>query len=160
MTYAAVRRSGTMAISWALGTGPTHRNFGPDSPMTKGLQQTPAVSAARELFYSKNQGKCSCMDIEPVSNYGSGFGVQGYVEATASGNGAWHFVGSFTITIYPEENCTKLRLVLWNNSSFRSFAYGKGPAYDRSSFGPGGNMTQIYTWTEPLNLGDFGCCGP
>ena len=114
------------------------------------------ITNARDLFYSKNNGVCGCNAMQPVTNYRSGFGAKGYIDAWKTGNAAWHFVGSYSVEIYPVENCTKLQFVITNNSSFTSFAYGVAPSWERSTFGPGGNMRQTYTWTEALQSGS--CC--
>jgi hypothetical protein len=39
---------------------------------------------------------------------------------------------------------------LTNTTSLKSLMYGIGPDWERSSFRPMSNMTQTYTWTEPI----------
>jgi RHS repeat-associated protein len=132
-----------LAYNWATGSGPADYNFGPDSLNTQEMQGAPGVAAARDYFYNKYSD--GVPDGASVTNYGASFGLQGLFTA---GTLTEQFVGSYTIDIYAENN--QLRFVLSNDSSFKSFAYGIGPDWERSSFGPGGNMRQTYTWTEPL----------
>ena len=76
--------------------------------------------------------------------------MSGYADAWIDLNPTWHFVGSFRIDIYPDPSCRYITFVLANNSSFRSFAYGIAPDWERSTFPFMGNMRQTYTWTEPI----------
>jgi putative transposase len=53
--------------------------------------------------------------------------------------------------VFTVDQGKSLMFVLNNTTSFKSFAYGAppAPAYERSTFGPAGNMRQTYWWTEP-----------
>lgn len=56
---------------------------------------------------------------------------------------ASHFLGSFSIAIFPA-GC---KINVTNNSSFTSFSYGQGPSW---SYGPMSNLYQTYSWDERL----------
>jgi hypothetical protein len=88
---------------------------------------------------------CDCKGAVPVINFAAGFGLKGLWNAGL--NPTQQFVGSYRIDIYPDDGCKKT-FVLSNTSSFRSFAYGIGPDWSRNTFGPMGNMSQTYSWTE------------
>jgi hypothetical protein len=53
------------------------------------------------------------------------------------------FVGSYRIDIYVIEG-NELMFILSNNTSMKSFLYGKGTEWERSSFRLDGNMYQDY----------------
>ncbi|MFT0214059.1 hypothetical protein VQ643_15900 [Pseudomonas sp. F1_0610] len=114
----------------------------------------PAVRKAI-LYYEAKSAEglesCNYTQIEPVTDYKSSFGASGYLEAWVDMNATRHFVGSFKIEIFPTERCDKVRVVLTNTSSFESFFYGLAPHWERSTFGPMGNMQQVYWWEEQLN---------
>ena len=77
---------------------------------------------------------------------GESFGLN---ELVAAGiNPTQQFVGSFSYSI-GNRGDGNITLDLWNNTSFTSLAYGKGPSWTRSQFGPGGNMSQEYMITMP-----------
>jgi hypothetical protein len=114
------------------------------------MQDAPGVSEARTWFYVKNVDALisGSDDLQAVTGYKSSFGLTGLLAADS-----WtrQFVGSFTINIYPNLLGTQITFVLYNNSSFQSFAEGIGPAWNRGSIiTPMGNMTQYYIWTEPI----------
>jgi hypothetical protein len=149
----AFSSAASMATNWALGTGPGHMTFGPNSSHIGNLKNLPAVQGAIELYKQKNSNVlnngCECGELQPVTNYGSPFGASGYTQAWLDMNPTWHFVGSFTIAVYPV-SCSEVMVVVTNTSSFTSFAYGMAPNWERSSFGPMGNMRQTYWWTQPI----------
>lgn len=117
-----------------------------------GIKKRPAViisSAAyntvqRDLFYQKNAGGT----LDPVTNYSARFGVIDFLTTTSP---TQQFVGSYRMDVFAVDQGKSLMFVLNNTSSFKSFAYGAppAPAYERSTFGPAGNMRQTYWWTEP-----------
>jgi len=143
-----------MTFNWLTGTGPDHRTFGPNSPHISNLRKVKYVQNAINLYNDKNGdiSHCGCSEstamMASVTNYGSRFGAKGYLDATLTHNPTWHFVGKFTIEIFPV-GCNDIRVELTNNSSFKSFAYGIAPAWERSTFGPMGSMRQTYSWTQP-----------
>jgi RHS repeat-associated protein len=138
-------QSFTMGWQWLTGTGPNNQTFGPGSSPVNEMRDAPGVQGARNLFYQKNAGKaCECR--VPMTNYRASFGLTGLVRAGL--NPTRQFVGSYSVDIYPLENC-KIKIVLNNTTSFTSFTYGIGPDWQRSTFRPMGNMTQTYWWIEP-----------
>jgi len=60
------------------------------------------------------------------------------------------FVGSFPSAITSDGKT--LTYTITNTSSFTSLMYGIAPDWSRSTLGPGGNMTQTYIFTEPINF--------
>ena len=58
-------------------------------------------------------------------------------------------VGTYRINVYNFSGNT-LWFVLTNQTSMNSFLYDLGPSWQRSSWGPGGNMNQTYIWSEPV----------
>jgi hypothetical protein len=105
------------------------------------MQDAAGVNAARELFYEKN----GSTGVEPVTNYAAKFGYTDPFQTTAPTR---QFVGSYRTDVFAV-NESEIMFVLNNTSSFKSLTGGIGPSYERSTFGPGGNMRQTYWWTEP-----------
>jgi hypothetical protein len=135
---------------WITGTGPANRTFGPGSNQVNDMKNAPGVQAARNFFYQKNAGAdcCEYPHYKSVTNFAAGFGLKGLLKAGF--NSTQQFVGNYRIDIIPNNsNCT-MTFILTNTTSMTSFLYGLGPSWGRSSFGPGGNMRQTYTWTEPI----------
>jgi len=139
--------SAGMTSDWLTGGGPDTRTFGPGSSPVNEMKHAPGVDAARDYYNQKNKDNmdCDCKNAKAVTNFAAKFGLSGYVKAGL--NPTQQFVGSYRIDIYPLSKCKKVFL-LTNTSSFKSLTYGVGPAWNRSSFGPGGNMTQYYWWIE------------
>jgi RHS repeat-associated protein len=139
--------SASMAWDWASGTGPSSRTYGSGSSPVNEMMNAPGVQAARQLYDQKNKNNkgCDCKDALPVTNFAASFGLSGLWNAGL--NPTQQFVGSYRVDIYPEPGCKK-KIVISNTSSFRSFAYGIFPDWARSTFGPMGNMSQTYSWTE------------
>jgi hypothetical protein len=135
-----------MFFGWLTGTGPDNRTFGPGSNQVNDMMNAPGVNKAREYFYRKNAEKCGTA-LDPLTNYRAGFGLKGLWNAGL--NSTQQFVGDYRIDITPNQNGT-ITFNLTNTTSMTSFLYGLGPSWSRSTFGPGGNMSQTYTWTEPL----------
>jgi len=136
--WQAFKDSASMATDWALGTGPDTRVFGPGSTQVTDMMDAPGVNAARERLYSTN--------AQSVTNYSASFGLIDYLTTSSP---TQQFVGSYRVDVFTVDQGKNLMFVLNNNSSFQSFGYGVTPAWERSSFGPGGNMRQTYWWTEP-----------
>jgi len=140
--------SGTLTALWATGLGPNTYNFGPNDPMTQLMMGDPGVQKAIDAYTAKNTKKSPCKDpsqYTPLTDYGIGFGLQGLYNAGL--NPARQFVGSYDVSIYPN-GPDSISISLWNRTSFTSAFYGVGPSWSRSTFGPGGNMDQTYTWTQ------------
>lgn len=81
-----------------------------------------------------------------VTNFGAKFGLKGLFTADTMME---QFVGIYTIDIHVSGGMANFTLS--NNSSFKSFSYGVGPAWERGSFAPMGNMRQTYSWSEPVH---------
>jgi RHS repeat-associated protein len=143
---------GWMAIDWALGLGSRNRTYTDFADQTQEVKNLPPIETARQLYRQKNsaeKGKGDCCDkskLQPVTNVAAKFGLRQFMQATLQASCAWHFIGSFDIDVFPV-SCTKARIRVTNNSSFRSFAYGVGPSWSR---GPGSNFYQTYEWEEDL----------
>lgn len=132
-----------LTYEWATGTGPLHQDFGPNTSEAAEMANAPGVLAAEALYRKKNAQKikshCPGSSFEPVTNYAARFGLKGLVESGL--NPTEQFIGSYRIDIYPSGD-DQMDVVINNTSSFQSFAYGLGPDWDRSTFGPMGNMSQ------------------
>jgi hypothetical protein len=130
----ALGGAASMTMNWFTGTGPSNMTFGPGSVQVDDMDDAPGVNAARDYFYSKNaEALATGGPLQPVTDWGAKFTLWDFL-TTASPT--QQFVGSYRVDIYPEGQ--NLNFVLTNNSSFQSFAYGAGPSWERSSFGPMG----------------------
>lgn len=140
-------QSAAMAMNWYYGLGPDSLGFGPGSSPVAEMMNAPGVNAARKLYDKKNKNNCSddCKNAQPVTNVKASFGLSGLFSAGL--NPTRQFIGSYRVDIYPAPNCQKW-IVITNTSSFKSFAYGLGPDWSRSSYAPMGNMSQTYWWIE------------
>lgn len=140
-----------MTKDWIMGTGPDNRTFCPETSSTQEMMSARRVKEAREYFYKKNAKALNpdaCTPLAPVTGYKGNFGLTDLFWY-AGLNPTQQFVGSYRIDIYPVD-ADKIRFVLSNDSSMKSFLYGIGPDWERSTFSNFGNMRQTYTWTEPL----------
>jgi RHS repeat-associated protein len=139
-----------MAFDWATGLGSRNRTYGEESDQVQQLKNLPVVNWARQRYQQKNAGNkgpcCDATKLQGVTDVGSKFGIPQFIQATMQGNCAWHFVGSFSLNVTPI-SCSQARFTVTNNSSFKSFSYGVGPAWNS---GPMGNLYQTYTWEESL----------
>ena len=136
-------RPGQMTYNWATGTGASSYSFGGNSPNTDEMKTAPGVQAARDLLYKKYNGHPP--EGASVTNFAAKFGLKGLFTANTMTE---QFVGSYSIDIHVSGGMANFTLS--NNSSFKSFAYGVGPSWERSSFAPMGNMRQTYSWSEPV----------
>jgi hypothetical protein len=139
-----------MTWNWTTGTGPEKRVFGPGTVQVTEMSNAPCVNAARENFYNKNRDVLSSGQLghlQPYTNFRAKFGLG---DLLTNGSPTQQFVGSYRVDVVPIDSGTNLRFTLTNDSSFKSLGYGITPAWERSAFGPGGNMWQTYTWTEPV----------
>lgn len=147
--WSALKDAASMTYDWATGGGSNYRVFGPGSIQVIDMMDAPGVNAARDLYYKKYPS------INPngsVTNYGASFGVTGLFDSDGllrSLSPTRQFVGSYSVNVFTVDQGKTLMFVLNNNSSMKSFMYGVGPAYERSTLGAGGNMRQTYWWTEP-----------
>ncbi|CAH1082874.1 golvesin C-terminal-like domain-containing protein [Candidatus Nitrotoga sp. 1052] len=136
-----------LTYAWATGTGSQHQDFGPGSSEAAEMQNAPGVLAAKALYRKKNAQKiknnCDTSTLEPVTNYAGHFGLKGLFESGL--NPTEQFIGSYRVDIYPAAD-GQINVVINNTSSFQSFAYGLGPEWNRSQFGPMGNMSQTISF--------------
>lgn len=79
---------------------------------------------------------------------GGNFGISGLI--AAGSDPMEQFVGSSTPGI--SSDGTNLTFTIQNTTSFKSLMYGLAPDWSRSTWGPGGNLTQTYIFTEPINF--------
>ena len=141
-------QSAAMTWNWFSGTGPDSMGFGPGSSPVNEMMYAPGVMAAKRLYEQKNKDKDKCDDCknaQPVTDFKASFGLSGLFKAGL--NPTQQFVGSYRVDIYPAPDCHKW-IIVTNTSSFKSFAYGILPDWNRSTFGPMGNMSQTYWWIE------------
>lgn len=138
-----------MTADWVTGRGADARVFGPGSIQVIDMMDAPGVNDARAFFYNKNSpafASGSYGSLQPVTNYGAGFGL---ADLFTNSSPTQQFVGSYRVDVWPVNSGSDVMFVLNNNSSFKSFGYGVAPAWERSTFGPAGNMRQTYWWIEP-----------
>jgi hypothetical protein len=148
-----VATAARMTIDWALGTGSDNRTFVNDN-VAKAFRNSRVVNQARSYWYNQvNAGKKSIYD--GVTNFlgrrawtGGNFGVKGLIAAGL--DPMEQFVGSFTPTITSDGRI--LTFTIQNTTSFQSLMYGIAPDWLRTTWRPGGNMTQTYIFTEPINF--------
>jgi hypothetical protein len=146
--WAALKDAASMTYDWASGSGASTRVFGPGSIQVIDMMDAPGVNGARDLYYQKNAAALASGDygaLQPVTNFSAKFGLIDYLTTSSP---TQQFVGSYRVDVYPVNGGRDVMFVLNNNSSLRSFLYGVGPAYERSTLGPAGNMRQTYWWTE------------
>jgi hypothetical protein len=144
----ALKDAASMSIDWATGRGATHRVFGPGSIQVTDMMDAPGVNATQDFYHNKYP---TADPNGSVTNYRASFGVTGFFDNDGllrTLSPTRQFVGSYSVDIFTVNEGKDLMFVLNNNSSFKSFAYGVGPAYERSTFAPAGNMRQTYWWTE------------
>lgn len=138
-----------MTYDWATGSGPANRTFGPGSIQVREMMGAPGVNAARDFFYNIKNAEVLAVGnyagLQEVANYRASFGLVGLLTANSL---TQQFVGSYRVDIIPINQGADLNFELTNTTSMKSFLYGIGPAYERSTFGWGGNMSQTYSWTE------------
>jgi len=147
MTWADDAR---MFGQWVTGTAPANQVFGPETNQTQDMMNASGVNAARDFFYQKNANN-SADQLQPVTNYAVHFGASGYVEAGT--NSTQQFVGSYSVSITPNNNGT-ITFEVNNTTSMTSFFYGLWPnAWNPSAGHVMGNYSQTYTWTENVNSG-------
>ncbi|WP_244953581.1 RHS repeat-associated core domain-containing protein [Xanthomonas axonopodis pv. vasculorum] len=133
----------SLTYQWATGSGPQHQDFGPGSSEAAEMANAPGVLAAEALYRKKNaqriKNNCDKSTFEPVTDYAASFGLKGLFQSGL--NPTEQFIGSYSVDIYPSGD-GQMDVVINNTSSFKSFAYGLAPDWDRSQFGPMGNMSQ------------------
>jgi len=141
--------TGVLLFEFATGTGPSQREFGPESPLSQALRDAPKVNEARELFLSKNAENIkSGKPLDPLTDFGGSFGLKGLVKAGT--DITEQFVGSFDVNIYPSDEGKTATFIISNTTSVESLLYGAGPEYEREGTTPGGNIRQTFVFTEEI----------
>jgi len=136
-----------MTMDWATGRGSANRHFDASTSSTQNMMSARRVNEARAYFYKKNAAAlANGKPLAPVTGYKGEFGLADLVWY-AGLNPTQQFVGSYRVDIFPAGD-EQIRFELSNNSSMKSFLYGIGPAWERESAAPFGNMRQTYSWTE------------
>ena len=132
--------------NWVFGIGPRNRNYGPSDIETQEMAKSNGAAVVRNFFYKKGcrnatdvaYGTFHAFKDTATSPFGTPFQVGGFAGASATNNGN----GTVTFSIP-------------NVAGTHSFFYHIVP--DRSSpTGPMSNITQTFTWTEPIPAG-CGC---
>jgi RHS repeat-associated protein len=142
-----------MAVDWVLGTGSDNRVFVNDE-IANSFRDARVVNQAREYWYEKvNSGEKTIYD--GLDNYlgkkvitGGNFGLSGI--RAAGPDAIEQFVGSFNPEI--SSDGVNLTFSIQNKTSFNSLTAKVFRDWERSTFRPGGNMTQTYIFTEPINF--------
>jgi RHS repeat-associated protein len=142
-----------LTFSWAFGTGDDHRTF-TNNAVANSFRDARVVNQAREYWYKQvNAGNKTIYD--GLTNFlgkkvwsGGNFGLSGII--AAGPDPMEQFVGSFTPAI--SSDGINLNFTIQNTTSFKSLMYGIAPDWSRSTWGPGGNLTQTYIFTEPINF--------
>ncbi|MHC4355978.1 MAG: hypothetical protein ACYS0H_25025, partial [Planctomycetota bacterium] len=130
----------------------TDMEFGPESNQVKDMMDAPGVNEAREYFREKNANylaKEQYKGLQNVDSYQGKWGPWEIFLATLALDPTEHFIGRYDINICSNGDGT-MTFILKNPTSFKSFLYGIGPEWERSTFTAGGNFYQTLTWTEEI----------
>jgi len=133
---------------WVLGNGPRIRNYGPNDTETQEMMNSNGAAVIRNLFYKKG-----CQSVTNVA-YGTGHAFR---DTVTSPFGTPFQVGGFAGASATNNGNGTVTFVIPNVAGTHSFFYHIVP--DRSSpTGPMSNITQTFTWTEPISAaGGCGC---
>ena len=134
----------SMTSDWLTGSGARTRVFFNTSE-SLALKDSWRVEQARMGFFNK-YSDADDYDGGTYLNVKGSFGLEGLVRAGS--DAIEQFLGSYSINIH--SNGKTLLFSVYNTTSFKSLAYGFGPDWERSTFGPGGNMRQVFMWTEKI----------
>ena len=134
-----------MTFDWGAGTGPKYRVFINDK-IAKSLSNSFRVNEARQFYYNKYTNSSSLVNTS-VNGFKGSFGLEGLLRAGL--DPVEQFVGTCRINIFNVDGNT-LWFVLTNQTSMTSLLYDLGPSWNRSSLKPGGNVFQMFIWSEPV----------
>ncbi|TAH17184.1 MAG: hypothetical protein EAZ08_14185 [Cytophagales bacterium] len=148
-----LKAAATLTKNWLTGTGGDEYVFQNDA-VANSFKNSRVVGQARDYWY--NEVKAGRKSVsQGLTNFrgrkawtGGNFGFKGLVAAGL--DPMEQFVGSFSPSINSDGR--SLTFTIKNTTSFRSLAYGIAPDWLRSTFRPGGNVTQIFIFKEPINL--------
>jgi hypothetical protein len=137
-----------MFVDWLTGTGPDRMRFTEGSPQVESMKRAPGVQAAREDFrWQSRVAAAGGQQVQPLRRGVRFRSPQLIFEAGASTR---QFVGSDNVEITPTGK-SMAHFKISNTTSMTSFAYQVGvPSWERSSFGPGGNVRQTFEWDERI----------
>lgn len=142
-----------MTAAWALGVPLDNRTFTNDA-VANCFRDARVINQLRSFWYGEvNAGRKTIKD--GVTNFGGrkawtggNFGFKGLL--SAGFDPMEQFVGSFSPELTSDG--TTLTFTITNTTSFRSLMYGIAPDWSRNTWGPGGNTTQTYIFTEPIKF--------
>jgi hypothetical protein len=140
-------RNTNFAEDWADGTLPRKIDYGPTSPETLDMQQSPGAELLRGKFYAEG-GQYSDMGYGHYDAYRDTVMDPSYAHSTVLQ------VGGFFGTATNNGNGT-VTFQIFNPASARSFFYQLRfvPNNPFGSWGPMHTVDQTFTWTEPYNPG-------
>lgn len=163
---------------WVTGRGPDTLDFGPGSNQVRDMQSAAGVNAAREQFYQNNaDNSANGHALRPLGPALQRFGPTAFLRAGTNPTQHFAGSYTVGITPNNDGTVTfEIENVTSMTSFTRYFKYLKNPihpvdvflkysgagllrpflspklkplpSWERSTFGPFGNMTQHYTWTE------------
>ena len=136
-------------FDWLNGVGPLQRTFGGESPLTAQMMDSVGMDYARTAYLALNSGGCCA----PLVNfpYSFEFGLLGPFDAGF--NLTQQFVGSYTVSIYPNGDGMTADVFIQNPTSVNSALYHV-PAllgFQNPTSGMGATQTQVFHWTEFLH---------
>jgi hypothetical protein len=134
-----------MTSDWATGSGARNTIF-VEGRVANSMSNANRVNQAKSFYYNKYKG-VSNLKGTSVQNFDGSFGLR--VLINAGFDPIEQFVGSYRVDVYNLSG-KSLWFVLTNTTSMKSFLYGIGLAYNRSTLSPGGNTNQTYIWNEPM----------
>jgi len=137
---------------WALGRGKKNRNYGPNDQETWEMMFSPGADKVRDAFY-----KSGCKGARGVS-YGTAAAYWDTVAnpITADWSNTAAEVGGFGGASAVNNGDDTMTITIPNTSGTYSFFLHLVP--DRKSpTGPGSNIYQVFTWTEPIDNSRCGC---
>lgn len=136
-------RAPLLTVRWFRGSGPNEYYFGGHTRNTQEIRNSYHGRRIRDLLYAKYDRPLR--DGDSFTNYDATFGLTGLFTTRTMTE---QFVGSFRLDARVVGD--RIRYTATNNSSFRSFLYGIGPHWERSTFRPMSNMRQTFEWWEPV----------
>jgi RHS repeat-associated protein len=134
-----------MFTDWALGMGSENRSFVNDN-VANSLRSASKVNEARNFYYNKYKGAKNLAGTY-VNGFSGKFGAKEFWRAGL--NPVQQFIGTDRISIYNYDGKT-LWFLITNKTSMNSFLYDQGPSWQRSTWSPGGDMNQMYIFSEPI----------
>lgn len=142
-------------VDWLTGNAPTTTEYGPGTPESDDMKDSPIGNKLREGYLNKFKDK-KCSEWGDYTNVKLSFGPSEFIQSIP--NGTAHFVGSGRGDAYTTEidetNCKiKSEFTITNTTSLKSALYHLIPnSWNNTTTGtPGANWTQTYTWNEEFD---------